>query len=254
VSDLVYDLNFLVQGFPGRSVHHGTLGWGAVTLIRGGGRVALVDTGTFQLRRKIASELEAAGVTADEVTDLLITHAHHDHALNYTLFPNAAVWISDSELDWAGEMPWGFNPLPELYIRDLLTNARTRRFSSGDELLPGITAHVTPGHTPGSAVFHLVDADKAVLFTGDAAKNRAELLTRTADMSLDLAATAASFDRIWELWQAHPDTLLVPGHDVPMTLDADGRPHFAHERRAAIRTWMSDNLDDMTEISLVEPA
>jgi hypothetical protein len=62
-----------------------------------------------------------------------------------------------------------------------------------------------------------------VIFTGDAAKNRVELLTRSADMTYDPAVTAASIDLVWELWSKRSDTLLVPVHDMPMVL-REGKP------------------------------
>ena len=64
-------------------------------------------------------------------------------------------------------------------------------------ILPGIAAFDAPGHTPGSLVFHLTANEVPVIFTGDAAKNRAELISRKVDMSLDEAASTNSIDRIW---------------------------------------------------------
>ena len=40
-----YEIDVLIQGFPGRMVCHGGLGWSTVALVRGEGRVALVDVG-----------------------------------------------------------------------------------------------------------------------------------------------------------------------------------------------------------------
>ena len=69
-----------------------------------------------------------------------------------------------------------------------------KRVHEGEEFLPGIAAFDAPGHTPGSLVFHLTANEVPVIFTGDAAKNRAELISRKVDMSLDEAASTA-FDR-----------------------------------------------------------
>jgi glyoxylase-like metal-dependent hydrolase (beta-lactamase superfamily II) len=88
-----------------------------------------------------------------------------------------------------------------------------------------------------------------VIFTGDAAKNRVELLTRAADMTYDAAVTAASIDRMWELWRKRADTLLVPGHDMPMVL-RDGKPAFVGKREAAITAWFGDDLDSVTRFEL----
>lgn len=46
----MYKVDVLVQGFPGKSVCHGGLGWSTITLLRGGGRDILVDVGAFGVR------------------------------------------------------------------------------------------------------------------------------------------------------------------------------------------------------------
>jgi len=38
-----YDVDIVIQGYPGKSVCHGGLGWSSVVLLRGHGRVALID-------------------------------------------------------------------------------------------------------------------------------------------------------------------------------------------------------------------
>jgi N-acyl homoserine lactone hydrolase len=83
-----------------------------------------------------------------------------------------------------------------------------------------------------------------VIFTGDAAKNRAELLSRKVDMSLDEAASTHSIDRIWQLWRAVPGTIVIPGHDLSMRLDERGRPIYIGERKAGISTWFGETMED----------
>ena len=53
------------------------------------------------------------------------------------------------------------------------------------------------------------------IFTGDAAKNRAELLCGRADMTYDAAISAASIERIRELWGRKPvyDIVTASGAD-----------------------------------------
>ena len=88
-----YEIDILVQGYPGKSVGHGSLGWSTVALVRGGGdnnkRVALVDAGAFNIRRQLIERLGALGLNPRSVTDLLLTHAHWDHAVNWTALRRA---------------------------------------------------------------------------------------------------------------------------------------------------------------------
>jgi N-acyl homoserine lactone hydrolase len=88
-----------------------------------------------------------------------------------------------------------------------------------------------------------------VVFTGDAAKNRAELVSRDTDMTYDAAVSRASIDLIWGLWRKKPGSLLIPGHDLPMTQD-NGRISYMGKREAAITTWYGDGMDQVTRFEL----
>jgi N-acyl homoserine lactone hydrolase len=245
-----YRLDVLVQGYPGKSVCHGGLGWSTIALLRGNDRVALIDCGTFSHRSNLIDGLKRHGLTPAEVTDVVLTHSHHDHAINWVLFPAASIWIGSEELDWSVKEPWGSTPVPELYVRELAGSSQLKRIRHGDTVLPGMVAYDAPGHTPGHLMFLLSGNDRDVLFTGDAAKNRVELLTRTADMTYDATITAASIENMWTLWRRRPGTLLVPGHDLPMVLE-DGQPVFVGKRQAAIESWFEDALEKTTRFELV---
>ena len=249
----MYTLDVLVQGYPGKSVCHGGLGWSTIALLRGHGRVALIDVGAFSVRPELKKQLDARGVDAASVTDVVLTHAHWDHSVNYTLFPNATLHIGRTEMAWATKVPVGFNPLPELYVSDLARSPRLRLIGDGEEVLPGMTAHEAPGHTPGCLLFYLTANEVPVLFTGDAAKNRAEFLSMNVDMTMDQQASEASLAAAWALWRRVPGTLLVPGHDLTMVLGADEQPKYIGQRRAGIRSWFSEDLAVMEEFDISAP-
>src|SRR5256885_17044657 len=88
-----WELDVLIQGFPGKMVCHGGLGWSTIALLRGHGRVALVDVGAFSMRRSLIERLAARGVKPADVTDVLLTHSHYDHSVNWTLFRSARIVI-----------------------------------------------------------------------------------------------------------------------------------------------------------------
>ena len=235
-------IEIVVQGYPGKSVCHGGLGWSTIALLRGHGRTALVDVGSFSQRSLIAARLGAHGLSPASVTDVLLTHSHWDHSINWVMFPNARIVVGAKELAWALKEPWGTSPVPELYVRELDRSAQTSLVNAGDEPLPGITVRDAPGHTPGHITFVLDGGARDVVFTGDAAKNRAELLSLTADMSYDQGISRSSMQAIWDAWRKKPGTILVPGHDVPMLLQ-DGKPAYIGERAAAISSWFGETLD-----------
>ena len=245
-----YEIDIIVHGFPGKSVCHGSLGFSTIALIRHGDRIALVDVGSFGQRGLLIEQLAARGLTPADVTDVLLTHSHYDHSINWTMFPDAAIVIGKTELDWSVEQPWGVTVVPELYVRELKIWPTMRAVEDGAEVFPGITAHMAPGHTPGSLVFVLDCGERDIVFTGDACKNRAELLSRAADMTYDPTVTRASIDAIWAFWSRRPGNILMPGHDLPMVQD-NGVPRYLGKREAAIRAWYGENLNETTVISLL---
>jgi glyoxylase-like metal-dependent hydrolase (beta-lactamase superfamily II) len=250
--EIRYELDILVQGFPGKTVCHGGLGWSTVALLRGGGRVILVDAGAFNMRRVIAVQLAERGLSPADVTDVILTHAHYDHSINWPMFPSARILIGADELGWAAAQPLGHLLVPEFYIYELAKSPRLHAVRDGEEIMPGMVAHMAPGHTPGHLIFHLSAPDRDVIFTGDAAKNRAELLCETADMTMDADASGRSIAHIWTLWRRKPGTLLVPGHDIPMLL-REGRPVYIEGRRAGITAQLGETLEETTLFELSLP-
>ena len=245
-----YQVDIIVSGFPGKAVCHGGLGWSSIVLLRGHGRVALVDVGTFGMRNLLLSGLRRRGLDPVDVTDVVLTHSHHDHSINWTLFPHARIVIGAVELDWAVQEPWGRTPVPELYVEKLQGWPTVETVADGAEILPGITAHSAPGHTPGCLVFLLRGERLDVVFTGDAAKNRAELVSGDTDMTYDKAVSTASIAAIWAMWKRRPGTIVIPGHDLPM-LQEDGTPRYIGRREAAISAWYGDDMEQTTLIDLV---
>ena len=240
-----WQIDIIVQGYPGKSVCHGALGWSTIALLRGHGNVVLIDVGSFAQRQLLLDRLAAHGLTPGDVTHVLLTHSHWDHSVNWVMFPGAKVLIDGGELEWALQEPWGITPVPELYVRELSTSPQISRIGPGARILPGISAYSAPGHTPGHLVYLLEGESHDVLFTGDAAKNRAEILSRTADMTYDQELSARSIESIWALWRRKPGTILVPGHDVPMVLE-DGEPTYLGPRRAGISSWFGTDLEQTT--------
>jgi hypothetical protein len=98
------------------------------------------------------------------------------------MFPNASVVIGSHELDWSLEQPWGESPVPELYVRELNSSPQLARATN-----------------------------RNMVFSGDACKNRAELLSRAVDMTFDADVSHDSIKSIWRFWSAKPDSVLVRG-------------------------------------------
>jgi len=168
------------------------------------------------------------------------------------MFPAARITVGAEELAWALDRPAGDLLVPELYVQPLRTHPRLTTVAENDIVLPGITAHLTPGHTPGHIMFRLVGVEHDILFVQDAAKYRAELVSRRADMTYDPAVTASTIDKIWRFWREKPGTIVVPGHDRPVALDANGRPTPLGPRQAGITAFFGETIDDPSRFDLTE--
>jgi N-acyl homoserine lactone hydrolase len=234
---IVYELTTLIHGFPGRSTHHGGLGWSTVSLLRGHGETIIVDPGGYNYRMPLLAELARLGIDREDVTAVALTHCHWDHACNVTLFPNARIVVSRAELEWATRQPAGTWELPELHVEYLDSSDRVVRVEDGDEPLPGFVAIATPGHTPGHfAYLASLASGRRAVFAGDAIKNEVELVSGAADMTLDANVSRASIEAIRTMMSDDPDLILVCGHDRQLSL-SEGEV-VAHSRlEAGITIW-----------------
>jgi glyoxylase-like metal-dependent hydrolase (beta-lactamase superfamily II) len=245
-----WQVEVLIGGYPGKSKEQGGLGWSTVALARGpGGCIALLDTGRLGARKVLLDRLRDAGVTPGDVTDVLVTHVHYDHVENWPMFHHATIHAPGAELDWACAQPDGSPMLPEFSLRALAASPRLHRLAEGPTGLPGIACFAAPGHSPHHLVF-VLDGAPPTIFSADVAKNRAELATGRADISLDPAVHAASIARLLAAWRARPGTVLLVGHDLPMVLDDGGRPAPQGARRTGVEAWLGDSLDDVTRFAL----
>ena len=245
-----YEIDIIVQGYPGKSVCHGGLGWSTLALIRGKDRLVVVDTGPFSYRGLIKEGLKKRGLSAGDVTHLVLTHCHYDHSVNWVMFRNAQIYIGSDEMAWARKLEWGTNAVPELYVAELDKWPKVTFLKDRDEIFPGFTAYLAPGHTPGCLVFVLEGREHDVIFTGDAAKNRAELVSRDTDMTYDKSISKASIEMMWALWKRKPGNIVIPGHDTPMVLK-DGKPTYIGKLEAAVKQWTGDDLETTTLFKLV---
>lgn len=116
-----------------------------IYLIRTGGKNILVDAGCddgagfdMSVFRKPVEVLRDAGLQPEEITDVVITHAHHDHVEAIRYYSGARIHIQRLEYrDAKRYIPDGFCVRP---------------FAERRTLAPGVFARRIGGHTPGSSI------------------------------------------------------------------------------------------------------
>lgn len=214
---MVFDVKILFGGFSGK-LPSCYLGWGTWALIQDGRHNILLDTGYVGLRGDYCRILAENGLTCEDIDFVLLTHLHFDHACNVDLLPNAMFVLSKAEWEYANDAEHR-DPFIERSAIPVLEQAKKLLIEhDNQEILPGITAIMTPGHTPGccSYILHQDNGEKWVL-AGDAAKNRGELATGTVQISVNQAQTQNSLKKIKEAGNR-----ILPGHDSWVTIDHNG--------------------------------
>jgi N-acyl homoserine lactone hydrolase len=243
----MYELTILIQGFPARSLSNGGLGWSTVSLLSNGEQHILVDTGGFGARTPLLNHLKKIGIHPEDISTILLTHSHWDHMVNWMLFPNADIVMGRAELEWALTHPSAQAHVSELYVRELKVSSRLRLIEDGEEVLPNITAHLTPGHTPGHITFAVNNGEIDLVFAMDVAKNKAELISRKADLTLDAGQSKHSIDFVWRLWEKKSGSLIILGHDLPLVLDK-GEIQYSSKRIVKLDAIYGNDPDDFTTI------
>ncbi len=132
------------------------------------------------------------GVKAEEITDVVITHAHFDHMGSIAEFPNANIFIQKSELlTWyeAIALPKRFGYLTNIIDPDNLRTALEASIEhrvtlidgDRDNILPGIHARIGPGHTPGHQFVIVETARGRLVISGDCVYSRRQFAGANSD-------------------------------------------------------------------------
>ncbi|MEI4473011.1 MBL fold metallo-hydrolase [Frigidibacter sp. MR17.24] len=206
-------------------------------------RVVLFDSGmgSDQLfgdkAGRLIRNLAAAGIAPEQVDDIVLTHAHCDHcwgmvgdggALN---FPNAQVHISQADFEfWTDEAKLsaeGFLPTFVKGARRNLMPYRDRMLfvTDGQEVLPGVTAISTPGHTMGHMSYAISSGNESFLNVGDVVHHTALLFQNpTWEFAFDSDPKLAAQTRVRLFDMASADETRMIGYHFPF-------PGLGHIRR-----------------------
>lgn len=164
--------------------------------------------------------LEQISVRVDEVHRVINTHLHFDHAGCNKLFPHAPIYVQGEHYRYAKD-----NPLFKCEYWD--DPALNYELVEGDtELLPGVHAIVTSGHTRGHQSLLIELSRRNVILCGDAIYCQDNIDYDAWEAGYeDPDAARASATKLLALGRQH-DALVVYGHDPTQWRDLHHPPRY----------------------------
>ena len=201
-----------------------------VWVLRGpGGRVVLVDSGfsrdKFMTQWKPAgyskpseSVRAALGIAPDQVTDIIVSHIHWDHADGLDLFPKARVWIQREEYehhvdDNGGVKDRAIDADVAAMLHAIKSAGRVQLVDGDDkEIIPGMRVYTGGKHTFASQFVGVMTRSGRYVLASDNAYlyenlERNVAIAQTLDAASNLAAQARMIELAGGLGH------IVPGHD-----------------------------------------
>jgi glyoxylase-like metal-dependent hydrolase (beta-lactamase superfamily II) len=158
--------------------------------INTGGKLTVIDTGTGEANYKksngvggqFITNLAAAGIDRAAVDTVIISHFHGDHINgllmedNSLTWPNAEIlvpaveqkyWMDDGEMSRAskGRIEGNFKNVRRVFNAEVMKRVKT--YEWGKEVIPGVTAQGTPGHTIGHTSYVISSGSDAVYLQSD---------------------------------------------------------------------------------------
>lgn len=199
-----------------------------VWLLRRGKEAILVDSGFdrpeaesrgYPLARDAAAALAPFGIRPEDVTRLVVTHLHFDHAGGLHLFPNARLYLQAAEMAYATGPCMCHDALRMTFTGRHVCEAVMRlyagklTFFDGDgEVADGVTVHRIGGHSRGLQAVRVRTEAGWLVLASDAAHFYENFLAgKPFPIVVDLEDMLKGFARLEGLASAR--RLVVPGHD-----------------------------------------
>ncbi len=174
--------------------------------------------------------LEQAGVSAADISTVVMTHLHSDHASGAERFCDHATFVADRR-EWEIGDKGGLGIRKGGYVPGLIRTIRRREvldfdgpratplgpFNATIDLFGdgSVVLCSTPGHAPGhQSVLVRLGSGGEVLLTGDAADLRS-MVDQPGPTAVMWSRSdfIASLEALGRYSRLHPDTVVIAGHD-----------------------------------------
>ena len=203
-------------------------------LLTNGKHKVLIDTGAGNLAPTtgdLLKNLEAQGVSAKEITHVVLTHGHPDHiggtlnASGEPAFSNARYFMSRTEWDFWNDPTVLHDSAMDDHMKALLVGYAQKNLPplkgciellDGErEIAPGVQAVPAPGHTPGHLALLISSANEQLLHITDAVLNPLHMENPSWRNVFDLNPAVAVTTRQRLLDRAAADKVNVMAYHFP---------------------------------------
>jgi glyoxylase-like metal-dependent hydrolase (beta-lactamase superfamily II) len=206
-----------------------------VTVVKIKGKYVMFDAGTGGQVQPTAGlmmsqNMKAAGIDPTKISTIIVTHFHPDHIFglmakdtNEQVFPNAEIILPAAEYKWWTDasvftkLPEARHGLAKRIQATFPTWKNVRQIEGDKEVMAGINAIASPGHTPGHTSF-LVNSGKSQLMVLSDVTNIPALFVKNPGWhaAFDADAVQAEATRRKLMDRAIADKMLVTGYHFGM--------------------------------------
>jgi glyoxylase-like metal-dependent hydrolase (beta-lactamase superfamily II) len=214
-------------------------------IVNTGDKVVLIDSGTGALMGpllgRFAANLAAFGIDPSSVDVVAMTHLHPDHfgglltAEHRIAFPKAQFVVSETDTKFwldeavAAKAPADAKPFFDMAranVAPYIGTGNVKFIADGEEVVPGVTAHAAPGHTPGHTMYRVTSGSDTLLIWGDIIHSYALQFAHpdwAIAFDIDPKGAIATRQKVFDM--AATDKLTIAGAHLPF-------PGIGHVGRA----------------------
>ncbi len=197
-------------------------------LISDGEHTMMVDSGIGEVAQEgmtaglMPEAVDSLGIGRDRVELVVYTHMHYDHIGGSQrdgsiVFPNARHVVHAKEWQHWKSVSDEFGRAAQKIMAPLFDSGAVDLIDGDIEVLPGITAIETFGHTPGHVTVHVESEGSRTLIGGDMSNHPFQVEHPDWSLPVDndhlLAGTAR--DRVFEEIKDTDVTFVAPHYPMP---------------------------------------
>jgi len=180
--------------------------------------ITLIDTGVGNRMNPIFPQLGELGFKPEVIKQVVLTHAHHDHAMGaFTILDRVRPRVLVHEADTKYIATNFGDALVKIHDGDIVETE-----------IGSFDVYLTPGHTPGCICLH--EKDKRILISGDTVFPDG-YYGRYDGESGSLQEMIKSLSRLTEL----DCEVMLPGHGSPVFVDANSHIKKSYEQASRTR-------------------